>query len=426
MKISIPKDGFYEFIIDLLIISVFFRGILENLWDIGTLIMDVICGVLAVFYLFVDRRKPQGQRKYLNYFWSIAIVALIIVLVQAAVGRCSLYRGFIGYRGLILYAITFPVLCKMKELNRFERILRLLSNMGFVLSIFGIVQFIFRERLPDFLITLNEIRKFGVGTTNIVRATGLVGTTIDYGQMCVIFVALYFGQIITKYDRSIMNWTKLIISIVACILTFSRAAIFGMTGIIVFLYLKSSLKKMSINRMIITVVVIILVCFIVYQLSDTIVFYRFSRANSVELARNDSVHWLAICRAGEYIRTYPIIGYTADTQLIEGVVGRVIIADGTIWEYFLQWGIPLTVLWMLFAILIAREAKTLSLSNNLFFSYMGLVLLALTIELFVVSFVNSAWMFRGVYIIYWMLAGMVVACRTSEKKTAWKTDYEFT
>ena len=403
MRVRFASESINEKFMFLLLVIVAARGFLNNFFDTGTMLVDVTFSILILTFFFWNKRKLRINNLPMKLYSLIVILSFFVFIYQVIVGQTDFYRGLIEIRSYIVYSLTFLFMAFCLSYNGCKRVVSVLTSVLFFINCFGIVQFVFVQSLPEILLTPKEVKIFLVnGLTDLIRVNALLGTTIDFGQICVISIGLLTASIASKYNSNVFTYLKLIAATVACVLTFSRAAMVGGLMVAVCIYAIIYREKITLKKILAAITALFTFLILIYVFSDFIL-YRFSFDNSAEMQRNDDGHYSVIYHAIKYIIDYPLAGYSADFDVSSEIIG-----DGTFWMHMLQWGIPIAVLWLLLTFVLMRYADKLIKEYDQFTKMIGLCFVMLTIELWISSLIDSGFQNRFVHTIYWLLGGVVV------------------
>lgn len=194
----------------------------------ATVVIDLTTVVLGVIALIAALR--HGMRPS-PWMWGLGALLLVYVALLFHGGESWMTR-LTTLRSNLLYAIVgVYAAVTLRRLNDIARVLRVVYAVGVAFAAFGILQFLFRAWLPEWLLITRDTPAFSYYGTDIVRSTGLLGNTIIYANLMVLFVALYaFGSVTRPTWR---NLVATALSLCAVIVTFSRLAIVAAVVIVV-------------------------------------------------------------------------------------------------------------------------------------------------------------------------------------------------
>ena len=124
---------------------------------------------------------------------------------------------------------------------------------------------------------------------------------------------------------------------------------------------------------------------------------------------SDVGHWRMINTAISEIKNNAVIGYGAGTVGYSALkTSRNIIADGTLWIYLLEWGIPICIMYWLFVARVIKIAFNHRQDTNNFLRVISLGYIGANSYLIGASVINSAYSARCTIILVWIFAGILV------------------
>lgn len=214
-------------------VSIVFASGFINLLPTGrtyaaTVIVDLACVVLFVLALISALR----QRLRLSpWIWGLGGLFAVYVVLLFHGGESWVTR-LTSLRSNLLYAIVgVYAAVTLRRLGDIARVLRVVYAAGVLFAVFGLFQFLFRTWLPEWVLITRDTPAFSYYGTDIVRSTGLLGNTIIYANLMVLFVALFaFRSIANPTWRNLLA-TALVLG--AVVVTFSRLAIVAGVVIVV-------------------------------------------------------------------------------------------------------------------------------------------------------------------------------------------------
>lgn len=418
LKINVPL-----FLIELLIFLTTFRGIIDNFIGQGTLCVD-ICIIFLIIYTFIymllEKRFYLTNKNIVYAYLLWAFMFFMNFIIQMFIDRTNLRDGILGFRNDVVYTYPFVFILLFVKEKDIYKIYSLIRNTAFLINIFAIIQFVFRDTLSLKFLVPNGQDVFAFWGSNIIRVTGLMGNTIEYGGYVVMIISMLWAEIIIKKFKSLFLWIQLAVAIIANNLTFSRASIAGMIIVLILEYIISSPTKQTLSLIkrytILILIGIVFIKFILIYFEDAIIIQRLLGTNNLWNEDSDTIHMKTIQDAIHYIRNNPIIGYGIGKVGGSNTLGsKAIIRDGSFWMYPLQWGIPLSTLyWLLILRFIYIAFKNIKCEDPSI-KTMCIAYIGMNAYLISFSFINSAYSARFVTIIIWTICGLFINKLYKEK-----------
>ena len=220
-------------IMQFLIFVVTARGLIENFIGHGTVLVD---GVLILTLLYTFIKGIIVKEKFVFFYFTWLFMCFIIFLVQLLLDRTTVMGGILSFRNDVVY--TFPFLfciSLIRTTDACKKIYNFMTNCGLAVCCFAIVQYFGRAFLPNKLLVVEGEGIFSFWGTDVIRVNGLVGNTIIFSNFAVIMTCYSWAHIINKEGNKKM-YILFISSVIANLLTFSRASILGMVVAIIVEY----------------------------------------------------------------------------------------------------------------------------------------------------------------------------------------------
>ena len=386
---------------------VLFRGFIENFLGHGTLYVDFCFGILTLWSLFIcinggvfKTFRGRILLKYIRLYIFWIVLCAIVCAFQAWLGRTSVYGSVIEFRNNCLYTGLFFISAITLNLYSIKSFYSFFINLGVLICSFAIIQYLFRNFLPDSLLFLNDEGNFGFYGRDAIRVTGLMGNTIIFSGFTIVLFSLVWAQILAENCKINGLWIKFAIVAIANFLTFSRSSIVGMVAVFVLeIFLQGVAKKNIFKTLLVICSLLLIIIFLALTIfRDTIIIKRLIDGDNLWNSGSNAGHFSMIQEAIEEIKENWLFGKSNE-----------IITDGAIWAYMLEMGIPVFVVYciliialILFAIKNCRSAnKTV---RTLAFGY-----IAMNAYFIVSSFINSAYAARSVLVFIWFIGGMLLA-----------------
>jgi len=411
------------FLSALLIIIVLFRGIINNLIGYGTAMVDAVIYIMIIYFVFNAKPFYKNKKQIfivkLYFIWFF--LCALTLCMQVIFGKTQIYSGFLGFRNDVIY--TFPFIFCLFFLKRKEipKIIKVFCLSGVLICMFGIVQYLGRNYLPEILLSPKGENTFGLYGTDIIRANGLCGNTIIFSGLCIIVLSFSWAIVIKSKYHSKFGWFSFVISIVANLLTFSRASFVGMALVIVLEYLlsicwneKSDVFK-KILYLFLAIGVSIFVVFTFFK--DSTIIQRLLDKDSIWNTGSDEGHFSTILNAIKTIKSNFWFGYGFGTVGYSSDASKPIIADGTFWTYLLEWGFPNVIIYSIFILQAVKLAIKYKSSSNFLCASLSLAFIGINFYLILFSIINSAYSARCNLILNFMILGCLMKyCSSKENK----------
>ena len=395
-----------DFIMIVVIFLVTFRGFIDNFIMSGTLLVDclfVIIAILCVIALFTGAVNKNFNRKYLIAYIFWFAICCINALWQVLLNKTSVYNALIGIRTNNVYTLLIlfvTIFCNREDIKNYYK---LFINFGIIICSFALFQFLGRNWLPENLLILNGEDIFTLYESGIIRVTGLMGNTIIFGGYAVVLFSLVWAELIVHSFRPAILWLKIAIIVSANMLTFSRASVVGMVGVMSLELLIFGSARGKLLKYMLTMLAIILIALILALtvFRDSVIVQRIFGFNSSWTDGSDEGHFTMIGDAINAIKQNWLFGTMMG-------VSNEIITDGSFWAYIIEWGIPVFVVYcVLICMLLIRALKNLKRKDRwamaINIGYVGM-----NAYFFVFSFINSAYASRSILVFVWLIAGMML------------------
>lgn len=400
-------------ILYILIFIVCFRGIIDNYIGYGTLILDYIVVVLIIKILNKLRFVAYSPyAKYINLYFAILLLATFLLVLHVLIGMTDIYRGILGLRNDFIYIIPFVYCLLYVDSKDIIHLDSYFVKIGFIVCVFGIIQYLGRSVLPKNLLTLKAENAFTLIGYNVIRVNALLGNTIIFSGFCVFYLSLIWARLLTTTGKRTLLLVHLITAMIANILTFSRASFVAMIIVIIVEYLMS-VPRQNFFRTLFRILVLMIVGYSVYKITilryqDTALIQRLTDSNSHMNMNSDSTHLMMIMNAIEYIKSSPVIGYGVGKAGYSAVTGFNLVTDGSFWTYLVEYGIPLCLLFLVLILSILIVSFRAIYRKNCFVQYYGLGLFSGNIALLAMSIINSAYSARAVLVMIWIYSAFVL------------------
>ncbi len=402
-----PKLYIPDILIGIVMLLVLFRGFIENFIGHGTLLVDCFFILLLfweIYACYIGKAKVNKHQTLLTLYIVWSLLCLLTGFVQVLCSKTTLYAAAIGFRNNNIYTGLFFIAIIWLDRNGVKRFYKLLVNCGVIICAFAIVQYFFRDQLPDSLLFLNDEGNFGLYGTDVIRVTGLMGNTIIFSGFTIIICSLIWGELITCKYRPIVLWWKLIIVIIANILTFSRAANVGMIAVFLLEFILygcvrgKALKYIAVSGFVLLIgIALVLILF-----GDSVMVQRIFGSNTVWNIGSDTARFSMISDA---------IAIIKDNWLFGTLMGQSnsIVTDGVFWAYIMEMGIPVFIVYCMLLFFIFKIALKACKSADKLTCTISIGYIGMNAYLLAASIINSAYSARSVLVFVWLVGGMVVS-----------------
>lgn len=388
-----------------------FNGILSDFLPtigglgFGTVVLDSFL-LIGVFVFLAKIFNDHALWKREVVIISIFFVFAGLVFLKSALDGNGFLERILGWRNYFLY--SFPLILPLVIRLDYRRLLHFIISLMTLICLFAITQYIFRSFYPDALLKLKvEENNFNFYGYNIVRVNGLIGNTIIFTGFSIMAALLNFNTYIKTKRTAFLIGT--IVSYIAMVLTFSRAAwVFG-TAILFFDYL--IISRLEIKRMIASTIMILLSSSVLYSwIINNQESFLYQRIFSQEASTRGSnlVHAQQSAAALQAIASAPMLGTGLGSQGGSADINKVIITDGWLLQTALEFGVPLTIVLLIFIITINFYGFLLMMIRDPVVDIFVATAVSSTAYFLLTSFLNSALTGKTVYILYFVILGLVL------------------
>lgn len=377
-----------------------------------TLIIDVVGLSLFGCYIYSNKCRIHipSEGKVIYQAFILFLIGILFVTWISWLKGIPFTMCILGSRDYFEFMlIGFIIRSLILNEEHHDRFLVYITVFAVVMCGFGIVQFFFHDHLPDELLHVRSGRLdyvYGLGTL-IFRINALFENSIVFDGIIIIASALVFGSLLVR-GKSVVRLVGFGITIAANILTFSRVSIIGSILVYVVEYLILG-KKGKLNKHIKIIIVGTLVIFLFVTFgSETAVYQRLFNTNIT--MTSDIVHSSTIRAAGEAVRDNLFLGLGMGTQGYDSAGSAFsVIRDGCWFQFALELGLPLTVLYGFILLLLIYTAmkKTRTVKRESQAIACGSYV-AIMVYFVLASFINSAYNAKEVFGLCWVITGMML------------------
>lgn len=415
-------------IVATLVAVVFLSGFI-NLIPTGgfypaTVLIDGLYALmLGAFIVSIVRDRTAGRLPA----WVAMFVVLMLVYVSLFPnGSESLYNKYLDLRSSVLYAfVAIFIVNTLRTREEALRLLNLAMRFSVLMAAFGVAQFAFRDILPQWLLVSRDTTLFGYYGTDISRSTGLLGNTIVFSTLLLIFFTLYVGKLVAKFRTR--DLAAALVLLAAIILTFSRVAIVGAGVIALATIVVVATRRSRINAAImgfvallfatLTLLVVLVSGSLQTQITGSFIFRDLFMGGNASVQTSTAIHNRYIDEAWRVLGESPWVGIGIASQRRGSLNAEdsLVITDGAIWSTLVEGGLVLFTAYAIFlTTCVAAGFKSWRKARTANYAAAGFLMFS-TYELGVASVFNSAFLGKPPFIMYWVVFGVVVALgRASE------------
>ncbi len=405
------KSKYYHFIF-LFVLLIFFSSFINIPFNASLQLASII---LSIFYIiFIALSFFHIIKKgtiTIDTFTLLYSFLFCVYIVSFLISEETTYRKILSLRENVIYLFISIFIYKfLKSEKIIDKLLKTIYRLGFFFGVFGIFQFIFRQKLPKELLVPSDYPLFGYYGTDIVRANGMIGNMIIYGSFMLLFYTIFINKFFN--DFKLKSFLASVVSFIAIICTFSRAAIIGFAVITVVTVFVSLFKRN--NRIVIIClffsisIVLISLIFFADRLSNTFIFNTLITSNNVNIQSSNEGHLLLITESLKYIKDNPFFGAGISTQKAGSLysISHIHVTDGAFFATLLETGLigisvySFLILYVFYISIKVRKIKK--------YKYLATGFLYFSVYNFLfASFINSAYIGRTLFVIYWALFGII-------------------
>ena len=434
---SALKERIGVIVVGTVVATVFLSGFL-NLIDFhgyypATLLLDGLTAfmTLAVVGSFVFRRKFAIPSVWIS---ALLVVTIVYISLSIFFGEESPYVKFLSIRTHILYAVVaiFAVTF-IRTRAQAAALLTIAMRSSVVMGVFAIAQFSFRNELPTWLLVSRDTTVFSYSGTDITRSTALLGNTIVFSAIALMFFCLYLFKLVYRFSWSALVSTAILY--IAVLTSFSRMSIAGAGGALLVAFLVSMFRNRSLKVFfawcaggLLVIAALIPEFALVTPISPTAtppaslagspavpatgipIPVSTAGPGNVTLNASTAGHLDFIHSAIHTLLSHPLVGIGIGSQE-QGAVHTAAadkITDGAILIVLVEGGLILGAAYFVASLLFAWTlGKIWKRGGPLVFFSAGLTVFTI-FQFGVASFFNSAIFGKNAFILYWVLFGIVV------------------
>ena len=397
------------------LVVLFVAGFLTNFVPIvsfgtGTLLMYSLALFLSLLSL-LQLLNPMPKRVALATSATFAVTCLAVLKAAIDINPASqrIHELAIFFLG----GWPFLFFLQVDDGKTRERFIRTLAVGLFCLCVFGIFQGVFASSLPERLFALHGDEPFGAGEDRF-RPTGLTGNPIIFSSILIFASALFFALWLER--RRFRFMLALLFSVAANYFTYTRASLFLLIPVLAMVWLLHN--RFRLKQTIIALVSVVLVlaasAYVVLNATNLFIVQRLIGSSEDSLGSTLG-HFVTIQNAWDSIAAHPWVGVGVGSQGDFVGPGNAIITDGTWWILLLEFGVPLSVLFvvLLLAMLLPVAKRVLRKESK----HRALAIATLSFHMYLLpaNFINSGILGHVSFGLYWAVLGLSLAAATGDR-----------
>lgn len=366
----------------------------------ATLLTDgSACAMLISLILTAAAMRGRGQLPLwvsLSLFIAATYFALVPNSIEPFPTQFADIRTRIGYFVAGAYIYVF-----FKDIERLRRLTRYASSLGGFVAIVGLIQYLAGSRLPVWLRAARGEEVFVYYGTGISRANGLVGNTIVFSGVMLIFFCISFSGWVES--GRLRDFFKVLLFSAAILASLSRMTIACAaiaTILILFFHWRGSRSRrraLVITGSLLYAMTVLLVGLAATQrfrnlaTQSFIVSGLFGGAN-ISVNQSTNGHLAQIQAAAHYFLAHPLIGIGTSTQRAGSFWSgsHPIVTDGAIWLLLAENGLIIALPTGALLINIAIVMRSVVRSGSPLRTVSAGALAFFIVQIAIASWVNSA------------------------------------
>lgn len=416
------RSGWAPRLISAVLLLAFLGGFVNQLGGGGiapaTLLID---GLVALMFVHLILEACYTRCHMSAPIWAVLVfvtalcyLGLFVASPEPLGAKSIAFRNHIGYAVVAVYAFTF-----VRRQVDVDQLVTLAMRLAVAIALFGIVQAQFPERLPpQFLAPVGE-EAFGYYNTDIVRSNGLVGNTIVFATLLMLFYGLHLARWASK--PNLWSGVATAVMLVAIMTTYSRVAIVGAAGIglatvALILWRRNAAAFLTFG--VFGGFMTLFVGWLLWpkihgRVESTFIWRGLFGGTNASVRGSDAGHEEDIRIGRELFSENPLTGVGIGTQAqgsTFGSRGGHVITDGAIWARLAEGGLFLAIPYvalLLAVFVLAAKAWRAEHSNWVAAGLLGFM----TYEFTIAVTYNSAFFGKSVFLTFWMIVGLVAAQR---------------
>ena len=225
-----------------------------------------LAGALMLFVLLLGNNFRYSVPEKQKILFILVFLFTTMTLIVSLVGMYSPMHSFTGFRNYIFYLYFGLSVTLIDNKKVLENALNFIMLLGVLVCLFGDLQFVFYDLLPE------QLRRFpgaaielvyGLGGVNPLRINGMLENTIVFGNFAVTILIVILGKLFAYKKKSKLDIISLVIVAASVILTFGRIAIIGGLFSIILTYIYCS-RKNSLGRAFKIIIILVVVFGVVF------------------------------------------------------------------------------------------------------------------------------------------------------------------
>lgn len=298
--------------------------------NLGVYLLFINAIILWIINLF-SKKKTQNNKELQGfltfYIYAFTLPVIVGLLLYGSNGLGA------SYRGMLVYAVTFPMLIKLIDFLFLKRTYTFI--VFFLCAIFICQEFLYYttgirfSALIPFLDLNYDIAMEDFMADQMIktRSSSMFLEPAHFSQYLVPCLALNMGKLID--EKRLMNVTVLFISLILYFLQSGSGMI--MLGILYFLYFKKQKVKTS-YLLCLFFILIALVLVVDANSNESILGALFERRNELSLNKNDIGSGMIRVFRGYYVYAdFPLLGKIFGVG--NGAVGDVVMNSSARWMF---------------------------------------------------------------------------------------------
>lgn len=408
MKIGISNQKYFQ-LVKLIVALVVFNGFIVAILKYFGIILPLSLITIIILFFFplvVWRMYYSVENNITTREINLPIITISILLfAKLMIFPMELNGSSLSLTLVYIFSLYFFYLTIGLSKDQSMNLIKLISTYGFIILLFGYIQYIFHDSLPNVFTELPRINSSmvkgqyirEVGDLIVFRPNGFIGNPITYGFF--ILVLLNINLYLYTQEKKIFYIFNVILALVMVILLTSRANITGSFVIILlFLYQTQNKMKMLIYSFI-AIVTIPVSIFLLYEKVPFITFVidRFTAKDKYAQASTEE-HIHDYIASINTIMDNPIFGVPIGVYVGENTI----ITDGVWFANLINYGIVIFIIYLFIWFYMLKKSYNLSIKQK----YFGL-LFPFFFVITITNFLNSGMNAKQTYVFIWMLLGLI-------------------
>jgi len=319
----------------------FFGGKIFILLGLPSYTMDILAMIVLLIMLFRGLTIKLKYHSILHFYMIFFVISLVFLFGKLLVQNSNLISGISSLYRVFFIQIILIISANLRY-NETQKIIKVITVFSLFFFSIGLIQFLFWEHLPRYLLTStldnNHIDGIMFGLIKGVRANGIFGNPIELSVL---------GVLIVYINKKRLSTFKYLVIMPGVLVTLSRA---GLIGLIILFFRSLKLK--------IIIPVLLLFSIFIYKIGNLGLFSRlfFLTNESSESTASRLVYFQETFTMGSsnLLLGFPL-GSTSSRGLSEVSVQ---VYDGYLLNIITEYGLIYFVVWFLiFSLLMIRALK---------------------------------------------------------------------